>query len=86
MVCDTVKDLKLHLQAIYQDLVGEYSWRAGRDMALKLHGCDDMTIIKMGQCTSFTFLQYIHNQISHLLKEISEKMSISLPFVNVAAI
>ena len=55
-------------------------------MALKLHGYDDTTIIKIGRWTSLTFLQYIHNQIAHLLKEISKKMSIPLPFVNVAAI
>ena len=68
MVRDTVKKLKLHLQAIDHDLVGAHLLHAGGYMALKLHGYDDTTIMKMGQWTSLTFLQYIHNQIAHLLK------------------
>ena len=84
-VRDTAKTLKLHEQAIDPDLVGAHSLRAGGAMALKLHGYDDTTIMKMGRWTSLTFLQYIHNQIAHLSKDISAKMSIPLPFVNVAA-
>lgn len=84
-VRDTAKKLKLHQQAIDPDLVGAHSLRAGGAMALKLHGYDDTTIMKMGRWTSLTFLQYIHNQIAHLSKDISSKMSIPLPFVNVAA-
>ena len=86
MVRDTTKKLKLHHQAIDHDLVGAHSLRAGGAMALKLHGYDDTTIMKMGRWTSLTFLQYIHNQIAHLSKDISKRMSIPLPFVNVAAI
>ena len=86
MVRDTTKELKLHHQEINHDLVGAQSLRAGGDMALKLHGYDDTTIIKTGRWTSLTFFQYIHNQISHLSKDSSKKMSIPLPFVNVAAI
>ena len=55
-------------------------------MALKLHGYDDTTIMKMGRWSGLTFLQYIHNQIAHLAKDISKKMSIPLPFVNISAI
>ena len=55
-------------------------------MALKIHGYSDTTIMKMGRWTSLTFLQYINNQIAHLYKDISNKMSMPLPFVNVAAI
>ena len=55
-------------------------------MALKLHGYADTTIMKMGRWTSLTFLQYIHNQIAHLSCDIAKKMSVPLPFVNVAAI
>ena len=55
-------------------------------MALKLHGFDDTTIMKMGRWTSLTFLVYIHNQIAHLGKDISKKMSEELPFVNIACI
>ena len=84
-VSATAKTLKLHEQAIIPDLVGAHSLRAGGAMALKLHGYDDTTIMKMGRWTSLTFLQYIHNQIAHLSKDISTKMSMPLPFVNVAA-
>ena len=70
---DTFKDLKLHLQAIYHDIVVAHLLRAGGAMYLKLNGYDDTTIMKMGQWTSLTFLQYINNQISHLSKAISEK-------------
>ena len=55
-------------------------------MALKLHGESNTTIMKLGRWTSLTFLQYIHHQIAHLTKDISTKMSIPLPFTNVAAI
>ena len=86
MGCDTVKDLKLHLQDIHHNLVGAHSLRDRGAMALKLHGYDDTTIMKMGWWTSLTFFQYIHKKIDHLSKEFSKKKSISLPFVNVAAI
>jgi hypothetical protein len=78
--------LRLQDQAIDPDLVGAHSLRAGGAMALKLHGYDDTTIQKMGRWTSTTFLQYIHTQIGHLSKGISNKMSIPLPFTNIAAI
>ena len=50
------KTLKLNLQAIDPDLFGAHSLCAGGDMALKLHGYDDTTIIKMGRSTSLTVL------------------------------
>ena len=71
IVRDNAKDLKLHLQAIYHDLVGAHSLRAGGAMSLKLHGYDDKTIMKMGRWKSLAFLHYICNLISHLLKGIS---------------
>ena len=80
------KKLKLNLQAINPDLVGGNSLCAGGAMALKLYGYDDTTIMKMGLWTSLTFLQYIKNHIDHLSKDISQKMSTPLPFVNVVAI
>jgi hypothetical protein len=78
--------LKLEKNAIDPDLVGAHSLRAGGAMALKLHGFDDTTIMKMGRWTSLTFLEYIHTQIAHLSKDVSKKMSIPLPFLNIAAI
>jgi hypothetical protein len=78
--------LQLHEKAIDPDLIGAHSLRAGGAMALKLHGFDDTTIMKMGRWTSLTFTQYIHTQIAHLSKDISRKMSMELPFLNIAAI
>ena len=78
--------LQLQKQAIDPDLIGAHSLRSGGAMALKLHGYDDTTIRKMGRWTSDTFLQYIHNQIAHLSKDISKNMSMALPFLNIAAI
>jgi hypothetical protein len=80
--------LKLNEQGIdLLDLVGAHLLCASGAMALKLHGFDDTaTIMKIGQWTSLTFLQYIHTQIAHLAKDISKKMSMPLPFVNIAAI
>ena len=86
MVRDTAGELKLNKQSIDHDLVGTHSLRAGGAMALKLHGYDNTTIMKMGRCTSLTFLQHIHNQISHLSKENFKTMSIPLLFANVADI
>ena len=85
-VRSVVKELGLAAHGIDPDLVGAHSLRAGGAMALKLQGIDDTTIMKIGRWTSLTFLQYIHNQIAHLAKDLSKKMSIDLPFVNVAAI
>ena len=81
-----VQHLKLNECGIDPDLVGVHSLRAGGAMALKLQGTEDTTIKKQGRWTSMTFLQYIHNQIAHLSKDLSTKMSTVLSFQNVAAI
>jgi hypothetical protein len=86
MVRASAKLLNLGDQGIDPDLIGAHSLRAGGAMALKLHGFDDITIMKVGRWTSLTFTQYIHNQIAHLAKDISQKMSIPLPFLNIASI
>ena len=78
--------LKLHTKGLDIDLIGVHSLRAGGAMALKLQGEQDTTIMKMGRWTSLTFLQYIHNQIAHLSKDLAEKMSRKLQFQNIAAI
>ena len=78
--------LSLHKGGIDPDLVGVHSLRAAGAMALKLAGISDTTIMKMGRWTSLTFLQYIHNQIAHLSKDLSLKMSTKLEFTNIAAI
>jgi hypothetical protein len=82
----TAKVLNIKEQGIHPDLIGAHSLRAGGAMALRLHGFEDTIIMKMGRWTSLTFLQYIHTQIAHLSEDISKKMSIPLPFLNIASI
>jgi hypothetical protein len=82
----SVKTLKLDKNGIDPDLVGVHSLRAGGAMALKLQGVSDTIIQKQGRWTSMTFLQYIHNQIAHLSKSLSTKMSTQLLFQNIANI
>ena len=81
-----VVDLEMHKAGIDPSLVGDHSLRAGGAMALKLHGESDTTIMKLGRWKSLTFLMYIHNQIGHLSKDLSHKMSRPIPFLNIAAI
>ena len=83
---NAAKSLQMHKQGIDIDLIGVHSLRAGGAMALKLQGESDTTIMKMGRWTSLTFLQYIHNQIAHLNKDMSKQMSKQLHFQNIAAI
>ena len=80
------KALNLQKQVIDLDLLGSHSLHARGDMALKLHGAENTTIENMWQWTSLTFLQYIHNQIAHLYKDMSKTMSMPLPFLNIADI
>ena len=81
-----VHDLNLAQSGINPDLIGVHTLRAGGAMALKLQGASDTTIMKIGRWTSLTFLQYIHNQIAHLNKNISLQMSGKITFQNIAAI
>ena len=82
----SVKRLKLNEAGIDPDIVGVHSLRAGGAMALKLHGESDTTIMKQGRWSGLTFLQYIHNQIGHLSKNLSKKMATPIPFTNIASI
>ena len=82
----SAKELQLHENGIDPDLIGVHSLRAGGAMALKLQGVSDTTIQKQGRWRSTTFLQYIHNQIAHLTKDLSTKMSTKLTFTNIASI
>jgi hypothetical protein len=68
------------------DIVGVHSLRAGGAMSLKLQGESDTTIMKQGRWSGLTFLQYIHNQIGHLSKDLSKTMATEIPFLNIAAI
>ena len=75
-----VRDLQLHRQGIKASSVGSHSLRAGGAMAMKLNGCDLITIMKQGRWTSLTFLTYIHNQIAHLGANIINRMANQVPF------
>ena len=86
LVRTACKQLMLHKQGIDPDLIGAHSLRAGGAMALALAGFESTVIMKMGRWTSLTFQMYIHNQIAHLSKNISQEMSKDLPFMNIAAI
>ena len=83
---EVITNIKLHLKGIDPDLIAVHSLRAGGAMALELAGEGDTTIMKMGRWRSLTFTEYIHTQIAHLSKDISEKMSMPLPFLNIASI
>ena len=79
------KALNLSKKGIDPDMVGAHSLRAGGAMAMKLHGFDETTIMKMGRWRSLTFLMYIHSQIAHLSKDVSTKMNSPLPFLNISS-
>jgi hypothetical protein len=85
-VRQAVKQMTLHKNGIDVDLIGVHSLRAGGAMALKLQGVSDTIIQKQGRWTSMTFLQYIHNQIAYLTKDLSTKMHTKLTFCNIANI
>ena len=78
------KYLRMDKQGIDPDLIGAHSLRAGGAMAMKLQGVSDTIIVKQGRWSGLTFLVYIHNQIAHLSKGLSQKMCIDMEFVNVA--
>lgn len=75
-----VRELQLWKKGIKSSDVGSHSLRAGGAMAMKLNGCDLITIMKGGRWTSLTFLTYIHNQIAHLGANITQRMANPVPF------
>ena len=52
-------------------------------MAMAVNGETDQNINKMGRWSTDTFLMHIYEQISHLTKGISDKMSQPFPFFNI---
>ena len=85
-VRESAKSLKLHEFGTNPDLIGVHLLRAGSTMALKLQGVNNTMTQKQGHWHSTTFLQYIHNQIVHLTKDLSTKMSTKPTFTNIASI
>ena len=86
VVRTAIKKLYMYLLGVYLDLIGVHSLCIGRDIALKLHGELDTTIMKVGHWSGLIFLQYIHNQSVHHLKKISQKMGTLILFINIASI
>ena len=72
---EATRAIKLRLVGIDPDMVGVHSLRLGGEMVLKLHGHIDTIIMKIGRWSGLTFLQYIHNQIARLAKDMPKKMS-----------
>jgi len=70
-----VTALYLNNSGIDPDLVGNHSLCAGGAMVLKLKEHLDITIMLIGHYSDLNLLHYIHNQISHLAKDISKDMS-----------
>ena len=76
-------DLKLEKKGFPSERLGTHSLRTGGAMAMEVNGETDQNIKKMGRWSTDTFLMYIHEQISHLTKGISDKMPQPFPFFNV---
>ena len=64
--------------------VSSHSLRAGGAMALFLNGVSPIIIQKLGRWKSLTFLVCIHEQISAFATGVSHKMSMDIPFQNIA--
>ena len=84
VIKQAVIDTALCKQGITPNDVGSHSLRVGGAMALKLNGISDTTIKKAGRWTSMAFLQYIHNQIGHLLAGLSQAIKTKVSFRNIA--
>jgi len=64
--------------------VSSHSLRAGGSMALYITKHSTIEIQRAGRWTSTTFMEYIHGQLDIVSKGLSQKMSRSIPFVNMA--
>ena len=68
------------------DRIDTHSLRAGGANALSLSGFSEYQIQKMGRWRSETFKEYISDQLSSFTDGMSEAMSQTFKFVNIAAI
>lgn len=66
------------------DRIGSHSLRSGGATHLKLCGCDELTIMKLGRWSSNTYLRYIQTQIGELNRGLATKMARILRFHNVS--
>ena len=70
-----VKALRIHLINILPILVSLHSLQAGGATGMHINGVPEVTIEKMGQWSSDTFLIYIQDQLFHFLNNILSLMS-----------
>ena len=86
MVRIAAKALNLQKQTVDPNLLGSHSLCTRGAMALN-YMVQKTPQFKLGQWMSLNFLQYIHNQITaHLSKDMSKKLSMPLPFLDIDAI
>jgi len=83
-VQDAVKILSTDDDGFDLAQVGSHSLRAGGAMALYITKHSTIEIQRAGRWTSTTFMEYIHGQLDVVSKGLSQKMSRSTPFVNMA--
>jgi hypothetical protein len=57
---------------------GSHSLRSGGATHLKLVGCDSDLIKKLGRWSGNTYLQYIQNEVSHVMSGVSARMAVAL--------
>jgi len=74
----------LHHRGYSLDRIGSHSLRSGGATHLKLCGCDELTIMKLGRWSSNTYLRYIQTQIGELTQGLATKMARILRFHNVS--
>ena len=73
------------LRGVPLDRIETHSLRSGGANALSLAGYKDFQIQKMGRWKEAVFKEYISDQLSNFTEGMSEKMSRSYNFVNIAA-
>ena len=67
-------------------MVDTHSLQSWGAMATKLSGKSDILIMKFGQWSSLTFLQYTYEQIDNLSKGVYTDMSNQIFFHNIGSI
>jgi len=83
-VKDAVKIKKTKDNGFDESKVGSHSLRAGGAMALYITKHSAMEIQRAGRWTSTTFMEYIHGQLDVVSKGLTQAMSQSVPFINMA--
>jgi len=83
-VKDAVKIKKTKDNGFVESKVGSHSLRAGGAMALYITKHSVIEIQWAGRWTSMTVMEYIHGQLDVVSKGLTQAMSQSVPFINMA--